>query len=234
MKLFAQQILAIFTLGLLLFVYMSPAHASAYQSIASIKQAIGSYLTNEKQLQHYSVDKIDQRLKLKKCSSKLSTYFPDYAKQIGRTSIKVSCNDQKSWKILVSVFIRKYQDILVSKHNLPTGKTLTRNDISVQRSEISRLHNGYYTNIDQLDNMTARRSIRAGKILSPSMFKQRQLVSRGDEVLILAQTDNLKIKVKGKALMNGFLGQKIKVKNVNSKRIFQATVISSGLVQVNM
>ncbi len=211
-----------------------PANAYKYQSPTSINQAVSRFLFNETQTKHYTVYGIDKRLRLKLCSQNLTTIFPEYAENIGRTTVEVSCNDLKPWKILVSVYIKKFVDVLVSRHALPAGSVITRKDLIRKRTDVSRVRGGYFSSISQLTNFIVRRAIKTGKIIAPTMLKPKRLVSRGDEVLILAQTSNLKIKVKGKALMNGFLGQRIKVKNMNSQRIFQATVISNGLVKVNM
>jgi len=234
MKINYVQFFTAFILSALLFIIAMPVHAYQYQSPLSIKKAVSQFLELQTDSNHFTVSNIDKRLRLKLCSKTLKTRFPQYSEQLGRTSVEVSCDGVKPWKFLVSVYIKKITNILTAKHALPAGSILTENDISIKRVDISRIRNGHFKNINEIKNMVVRRAIRAGKVISPGMLKPKQLVNRGDEVLILAQTNNLQIKVKGKALMNGFLGQRIKVKNMNSRRIFQATVISNGLVKVNM
>ena len=212
----------------------TPVYASKYQTPLSIKQAVNNFLTFEANVKDFSIGNIDKRLRLKSCSKPLYTNFPQYAEQLGRTTVEVKCNSSKSWKILVTVYIKKYLNILSAKHSLPTGSLIQASDLKSTRQEVSLIRGGYFTDTTQISNMVVRRSIKAGKILSPAMLKPKRLVSRGDEIQILAETGNLSIRVKGKALMHGFLGQIIKVKNMNSRRIFQATVISNGLVKVNM
>lgn len=218
---------------LALFSY-SKTYASSYEAHRSIANAVKSFLLKTNEQQNISIGHIDKRLRLKKCSSALSTRFPDYAKNIGRTNVEVSCMNPKPWSIRVSVYIKKFENVLTLKHALPRGSLIQPAYIRFSRQDVSKLHGGYFTNIRQINNMVLRRSIRADKILSPSALKPQQLVTRGEEVLIVAETTNLSIRVKGKALMNGTLGQRIKVRNNNSRRVFQATVISSGLVKVNM
>ena len=212
----------------------APVHASKYQTPSSIKQAVNNFLSLEANIKNFSIGRIDKRLRLKSCPNHLDVNFPQYAEQLGRTTVEVKCNSSKSWKMLVTVYIKKYLNIISAKHSLPAGSVIQASDINTSRREISKIRGGYFTNIAQISNMVVRRSIRSGKVLSPTMLKPKRLVSQGDEVLILAETGNLSIRVKGKALMHGTLGQRIKVKNMNSRRIFQATVISNGLVQVNM
>lgn len=224
----------IFVLGSILLIVAFPVNAYKYQSTASIKQAVDNFLFEQLQTRHYRIYSLDKRLRLKLCSQELKVSFPIYAERIGRTTVEVSCNNSKPWKVLVSVYIQKFVDIILAKHALPAGSLISRSDIILKKTDVSRVRGGYFSNISQLTNMVVRRAIKTGRIISPGMLKPRQLVSRGDEVIILAQSENFRIQVKGKALMNGFLGQKINVKNLSSKRIFQATVISNGLVKVNM
>jgi len=224
----------IFISGSVFYSIPTTVQAKQVQSIDSIKNSVSRFLKAKLNNDDFSINTIDKRLRLKKCSKTIISKFPTYSKQLGRTTVEVSCSDKKSWKILVGVNIKKYLNTLSAKNSLPVGNLVKRDDIIVKRTEVSRLRNGYFTHPSQILNMVVRRPIHAGQAFSSSLLKPKQLVTRGDDVLILAKTKNLRIKVKGTALMNGFLGQKIKVRNTKSKRVFQAVVISNGLVEVNM
>ena len=226
--------LTAFSFGSLLLLVATTASGALYQSAASMQKAVSEFLSTQHNMEDYRVGKIDKRLRLKSCGKTLKARFPNFANQIGQTTVELSCPGPKHWKFLVSVYIKKYLNVLTTKHSMPTGSALTAADLRFVRQDVSRLRTGYFTHISQITNMIVRRPVKQGKILSPAMLKPKRLVSRGDEVLIMAETSNLSIRVKGKALMNGFLGERIRVKNMNSKRIFQATVISNGLVKVNM
>ena len=60
------------------------------------------------------------------------------------------------------------------------------------------------------------------------------LVHRGDEVVILASIGGLQVRVKGKALKDAALGERLPVRNTNSKRIVEGTAIEAGVVSVQM
>jgi len=223
-----------YTVGVLLSISTATAQAAKYQSSTSIKQVVNNFLSIQNNSKHFKISKIDKRLRLKSCSNNLKANFPQYAQQIGRTTVEVQCNSSKPWKILITVYIKKYMNVLTAKHSLPSGSTLQASDLKVSLQDVSQISGGYFTNVDQMTHMVLRRAIKPGRIFSPAMLKPKRLVNQGDEVMVLAETGNLSIRVKGKALMNGFLGQRIRVKNVNSRRVFQATVVSNGLVKVNM
>ncbi|WP_121363151.1 flagellar basal body P-ring formation chaperone FlgA, partial [Pseudomonas aeruginosa] len=56
----------------------------------------------------------------------------------------------------------------------------------------------------------------------------------GDQVVILARTATINVKMPGEALSDGAPGQQIRVRNLRSQRIIKARVIEPGTVEVNM
>jgi flagella basal body P-ring formation protein FlgA len=65
------------------------------------------------------------------------------------------------------------------------------------------------------------------------MIDAQRLVKRGAEVTIVADTGNIEVRMRGKALGEGGRGDRIKVKNVRSGRVVTATVMARGVVQIS-
>jgi flagella basal body P-ring formation protein FlgA len=59
------------------------------------------------------------------------------------------------------------------------------------------------------------------------------LIKRGDKVVISTKKSDFSIKMSGVAITDGTKNQLIKVKNQNSGRIINATVVEPGLVSVD-
>jgi flagella basal body P-ring formation protein FlgA len=59
-------------------------------------------------------------------------------------------------------------------------------------------------------------------------------VKKGERVTITAALSSINIKMSGKALSNGSIGEMIKVKNISSNKTIEAQVIRPGIVQVRM
>ena len=223
--------------ALMMFIFLNAAHAVEYESLDDIHYAVQSWLKS-----HYAgmeniefrVGHIDSRLHMIKCTSPLDVSRPDDAKTNGHTTIKVRCNNRKAWQVYVPVRIFEYVDVLVARHALPRGSYLQQSDVVKVKKDISRLHNGYFTKSNEINNMVTKRSLRKGRILTPGVISPPKLVKRGENITILATSGNLTIRVKGRALMDGKMGDRIRVKNERSKRDVQATVVSSGTVQVSM
>jgi len=60
-----------------------------------------------------------------------------------------------------------------------------------------------------------------------------KLIKRGEKVIIKVNSPNLEISVAGIALMDGVKNQNIRIKNIKSKQIVQATVVKQGQVVVS-
>ncbi len=223
------------TAALLAFTF--PLQAVERQSTDSIWRAVEDYLQMQFQDEpdvSTEIGHIDSRLQLLQCPVPLEVAPPESSRQLGRTSLQVKCPSRPGWKIYVPVRIRKYEEVLVSRHALPRGTYLQPSDVNLERRDISRLHNGYFTDFEEIRQMVARRNLRQGALLTPALVTPPRLVKRGDIITIMAKTGNLSIRVKGKALMDGHKGDTIRVRNSRSKREIEATVVSSGLVKVNI
>ncbi|MDH5180187.1 MAG: flagellar basal body P-ring formation chaperone FlgA [Gammaproteobacteria bacterium] len=180
------------------------------------------------------VGKIDPHLRLSACTKPPEAFYPVGARKMGITNIGIRCLGEKTWTIYLPVHIKVYGDAVVSKHSLPRGSVLQASDLGMAKQELSRAMNGYYTDIEQLVGMSLKRNLAQGTILQPSIVNQRHMVKRGDLITILAETNGLAIRVKGKAMMDGFRGQSIRVRNFRSKRELQGEVIAPGTVKINL
>ena len=83
-----------------------------------------------------------------------------------------------------------------------------------------------------LEGKQARKYIRAGSIVYPSMFEDIPVISPGDKVNIVIEKGLLKISAEGIARQRGAKGDIIKVANFDSKKIIEAEIIDSLTVAV--
>lgn len=183
---------------------------------------------------HTKVGKIDPHLRLSNCKQPLETFYPIGARKLGPTNVGIRCQGSDPWTIYLPVNIKVYGKAVISKRALPRGTILHASDLSLAKRELSRAINGYYTSIAQLEGMTLRRSLAQGSIFQPKIVKQRHMVKRGDLITILAEANGISIRVKGKAMMDGFRGESIRIKNFRSKRELQGEVIAPGTVRISL
>lgn len=206
------------------------------QSHEEINQAVTRFVLQQRvplnDIQ-VNITSLNQQIRLRKCDKKLKVSIAAGAKLLGHASLAVSCSAPQAWKIHVAAHIDGIVNALITRYPIPRGTVIQETDIEFSPRRYSQLHYGYYSSATHLRGMETKRNLKAGQVLTPGLVKAPKLVLRGQNVIIVAQTGNLNLRVKGKALMDGQQGQTIKVKNLSSKKLIFARVISAGTVKVN-
>ena len=218
------------------FMTMNAPHAEPqWQTHESIYEAVKSYVAqNINTTAEYEINIIPlvNRLNLPLCSQPLQVSASNLMKA-GRSSIGVRCNVGKKWAIFVSVIIKPFDNVVILTQPLQKGETATAQYFSTVRKDVSQLHDSYLTTIDTVLNKQAIRALSAGTMIMTKDFIEQKLVKRGDKVLIIAERAGIAIKMSGIAQSEGSRGQMIRVKNQNSERVINATIIDAGQVKAS-
>jgi flagella basal body P-ring formation protein FlgA len=175
---------------------------------------------------------IDSRIKLKKCDQPLKSRLANMEKRMGRVSIEIRCNDKKQWTYRLPMQISVFAPIVVTTQQISRNTVIAKPDLKMEIRDISKLYQGYFSNVNEVTGRMARQSIRPGTILNPGLTKAPLLVKRGQTVDMLVKTRSYEIHMPGQALSDGSKGQLIKVKNSSSNRILDARVEDYGLVSI--
>lgn len=180
-----------------------------------------------------SLTSLNNQIRLPRCGKTLQVTMAPGTKLLGHASLSVSCSAPQQWKIHVAAHIDGLVNALVARHPIPRGSEIQNENIEFVLRRYSQLRYGYYSSANLLSNMEAKRNIKAGQVLTPGLIKAQKMVLRGQHITIVARSGGLNLRVKGKALMDGQKGQTIKVKNLSSKKLIYARVVSVGVVRVN-
>ena len=218
-------------------IFFGAAHAEpGSQLLESIGEAVKGYIAQNINLAgEYEVDLIplDERLTLPQCAEPLEVFATTDLIKAGRMTVGVRCNTEKKWSIFTSAIIKTYQNVVVLSRPVQRGEIITRQHLAIERREVSKLRDDFATQIEHVENKQASRQLETGTVLSPRNLVEPKLIKRGDNVIISTTKPDFSIRMSGVAMMDGIKGQMIKVKNQNSGRIINATVIEPGLVSVN-
>jgi flagella basal body P-ring formation protein FlgA len=225
-------------LGVALSTMWSTAQAAEYQSHEAIFDAVHDFLKEKVQTTspdyEIQLGRIDSRLRLQACAKPLDAYLPPGSRLYGKLSVGVRCSDDKPWNIYLSANIKVYENILTSSRPLSRGDVVTAYDVQPVRLETSKFTTGYFVDVKNIQGKIARRSIPAGRPLTPNLLRAPLLVQRGEEVTILAGNKSFSVRVKGKALHDAAKGDVVAVRNTRSKRVVEGIAIKPGVVQVRM
>lgn len=179
-----------------------------------------------------STGRLDRRLRLAPCEVPLQAYESPNGLKPGRNAVGVRCEGAKPWKIYVTVNIATTQAVVVTTRALARGELLKGTDLKIEKRDTGRIHKGFFTEFTPVAGLRVKRRVAANRILEPGMLERRQLVKRGSAVEIVADQGALQVRMKGKALSDGTLGERIRVRNRASGREITGEVIASGVIQV--
>jgi len=204
------------------------SHDSIYELVKdTVAQKINTSTEYE-----ISVLPLDSQLKLPECPEPLEAFTTTDLIKAGRMSIGIRCNAEKKWSIFTSAIIKVYETVIVLSQPVQRGEIITRQHFSIEKRNVSKLRGDFITQVEQVENKEAARYIQAGAILSLRSFIDSRVIKRGDKIVISAMQPAFAIRMNGVAMMDGTKGQRIRIKNENSGRIINATVIEPGLVSV--
>ena len=214
----------------------TPGHAEQkFQSHDSIYELVkNTVVRNISTLADYeiSVIPLDSLLKLPECTEPLEAFTTTDLIKAGRTSIGVRCNAEKKWSIFISAVIKIYETVIVLSRPVQRGEIITRQHLAIEKRDVSKLRGDFINQAEQIENKQAARQMPAGTVLGLKSFIEPRLIKRGDKIIISAIQPGFTIRMNGAAMMDGTKGQLIRIKNENSGRIINATVIEAGLVTV--
>lgn len=216
--------------------------ATNHQDLGAIQEAVKIHVESQQSSLYgdsiadsdieIHVGRIDPRLKLSNCQDNLSLAMQSNNYGNRNVSVKVNCSTGSQWSIFIPVSIDIYRNITVSNTILNKGDIIDADLLALQRVNTSSLSQNYVEDKTRLIGMEVRRRIQAGTIIKLSDVKKTNLVLKGDSVELSYRTNTMTVSATGKALTNGYLGQRIRVLNTGSKRIVDAKVVAYGKTEV--
>jgi flagella basal body P-ring formation protein FlgA len=208
----------------------------AYQPLESISGAIRRFL--ESNSRHAGADTrieippLDSRLQLALCSVPLEVFPTHGSRDIGNLSLGVRCSGDRPWTIYHRAYLGVIREVAVLAGAVKAGTVLGPTDVVGEPRDIAPL-NGIFLSPEQVIGKPVKKALAAKTVLIPEMLTTLRLVRRGDQVTIRNNAAGLEVSMAGIALMDGERGQRIRVRNVQSGRVIQATVTGEGMVDIN-
>ena len=112
------------------------------------------------------------------------------------------------------------------------GDAIGPKDIVVRETYMNGKGSGYPTSVDDVVGKVLKRDVPANTLVTDQILEDRIVVRRGDAVTIIAESDKLVVRTKGKTVDKGRMGDVIRVKNTVSGKEVMAKVVSSSSVKV--
>lgn len=237
-----QTIIAILAFILLnTWAHAARANTAEHESHETIRQTAEAFIYDEARKTHgadfnieVDVSRLDARLRLRACSQPLEAFLAPGGRTTGTTTVGVSCSAPAPWSLYIPVTVGVSGEVLVAARALARGTVLSAQDMRLERRDITRLTSGYLNDPVAAQSMVLRRAVASGTTLIPNMLEAQRMVQRGQNVVLLAQSDNFSIRMSGEALGDAAYGELVKVRNRSSRRVVEGVVVSAGVVSVNL
>ena len=158
-----------------------------------------------------------------------NTFKPNLYKRI---VIKDSTNKIiKSFPINVQTSI--YKNVLVAIDVIPYNKEINSNNTKIEKREISKYLGKTIDSLGQ--NQIANRNYPKGSIILTSYLKEKSSVLKNSTVdIVFKSSKGLNIKLQGKALSEGAIGDTILVRSEKYNKTYNAKVDSPNQVTVRI
>jgi flagella basal body P-ring formation protein FlgA len=115
---------------------------------------------------------------------------------------------------------------------VPFGVVLRAEDLREAVCEIRDGSAEYVRDSQNAVGMTAKRALGSGDLLNRSWLNENRLVRIGETVQCLEQSGGIRIATLARALQSGRLGDRIRVRNIDSDRTITALVTGLGEVRI--
>lgn len=126
-------------------------------------------------------------------------------------------------QILTTADIYQAQTVAVANQTIPAGFAISADLLSLTRVNY-KVPNDALTDLSGLQHLAANRLIHPGSVLRKRDLKKAKLVKRGEEVVLNAESAHYSIETTATALQDGYFGDQVKLKNINSNQIVRAIV----------
>lgn len=200
---------------------------------AAAREFLGAKLRGVYTSYQIEIGALDPRLRLVPCPEPLHAFLPPGSRLPGNTTVGVSCSGTSPWTIYIPAKAKAMNDVVVLRRLVTRDTPISGDDIGLESREIEATGE-YIQDPTQVVGKLAKRPLAANTVLTPSMLSAPRLVRRGQEVVLVATMPGMDVRVQGIALDEGGAGDRIKVRNVSSNRVVEATVIQAGIAQVAM
>lgn len=213
--------------------------AATYHSLEDIRNTAKTFIKSEikshsqKEEIEISVRPLDPRLKLKQCNQTLDATLAQHGFRGEYVSVMVMCNGSTTWSLYVPVKVSRFIEVLVYASPLQRNDIIKESDVKLAKMNVSRLNSSYTQNTKNVIGKVMQQNTMPDNIVLTSHYKNPLMVKRGEEIILLSKSQAIEVRMKGTALAQGSMGDKISVKNTKSKRIVNGIVIGPGLISVD-
>ncbi len=146
--------------------------------------------------------------------------------------VTVLVNEKAASRFVATAMVDDWREVPVLSHNIERGMLISPEDIAVVRINLLKQPSDTLIDTKDVIGKRAKARISAGETLRRTMIDIPPLVAQGKKIKLLYRRGMLSASASAVALDNGTLGESVRVRNDNSKKVLQAIVLNENEVEV--
>jgi len=128
--------------------------------------------------------------------------------------------------------VKIYKYVIIASTKLKKGDIISSDNIKSVETDISVLPDSVIFDKNKVLGLETSTLIPSGTVLLNFMVRKVPMIKKGEIVDMTMRSSQLVLRTKVIALSDGYFGNIINVKNINSKKILAGKIVSSVEVQV--
>ncbi len=125
------------------------------------------------------------------------------------------------------------EEVFVPAKNIEKGERISADKLKTIKVRRNRLKGGHITEVDKLSGVEAKRSLKAGKLVTDRDIGEVIVLKKGKVVTSIYKAKAMQITAQAEALENGAVGKRIELMNTKSGKKFFARVIDADTVEID-
>ncbi|ASK34815.1 flagella basal body P-ring formation protein FlgA [Alcanivorax sp. N3-2A] len=159
-------------------------------------------------------------------------FLPGHGQRLqGRVSVGIRCGEHGRVRYL-QARVSVIGEYWVTRRALDAGEVIGAGMLERKQGDLSELPRHAIRDPDRALGQVLTRPLAANSVLSDRQLRQRNLVSRRQNVSVVASGKGFRIAREGEALQDGALGERIRIR-MNNRQTLTATVTGRGQVAVD-
>lgn len=150
----------------------------------------------------------------------------------GRVSYEIECSNPQ-WHTRARATLSVKTQMAIAQKSLRRGDVITAQDVVFEQRSMDRVYTDILSDIQAVKGKRVLRSLRANSVIPEQSIAKPYFVEKDAPVNIQIDTMGIQATMKGIALENGSMTERVSVRNNSSGKTISATVSGKNTVTVS-
>ena len=137
-------------------------------------------------------------------------------------------SSSKGW---IVAEIKRYQKVPVLNQSVKIGDVLSMEMFSIEKRQMVNVRDTIQS-VEAMLGMQAVHFLNAGQVVQFADVKKEQVLKKGQMVKAIAGSSSFEVAMSAEAQEAGSIGDVVKIKNLDSQKVFAAKIVERGVVRI--